>query len=643
MSAAGAIEAGSSFIRFFADLSSLQSSIKTLGSEVKSWSTGVAKESSRKVSTAFEDSSNAANDFGRSTAAASAVVSGSLQNVTASAAGASGAINAATGSVYAMAATATPAQRVSSALAGVAVSAATLFSRLASMPPILATISGYLGFTIAKWSNFTAIGRNSLVAAMGMRYLSGILKQLGIDTTRLDLLQANLTKIGNRAVWAGRGVWLLVAPFKAVYSAASLAIGAASRLAGLTGRAFSGIGRAGRMGAVTGGIGTLAGTSAIEGEEGGGTGKVVAAGALSGLLMGGVVGAGIGAAAVGLGLTIKTALSRGAAEGARESKDFLTQLGVAMIDAGNFIKGVWTQIYDKFKSVFASMATEGPSVFDRIKDAVFPIVDAVKNVWLPGMFSAIDSIASYFRSGTQQLGRTWTDWIVESVASVADFIANFDLYFQYAQQTVVMWASNAILQVGDFFNNAVALASWFGENWYDVLKTVGNFMVTVFENSTSNIVELFSKLWEWVKGGMVGGLDFNFKGITDGFQSEIKEWPKLIKTELETSTPEMDAIAKRIAERQKATEGRRGQQGNIEAAASAVQEEAKRARDTRFGAVSAQSQDAYSALSRAMNATGTNKEEVGLLKQAVTELKTVAKNTGKATDKGAMPGWKMQP
>lgn len=602
MSAAGAIEAGASFIRFFADLSELHAGIKNAAKEATSVGKMIADNFSRNVSTGMENAADSASSFGSAAAASSSTAAAGLQKVTVEAQSASGAV-ANVGRQF--------------SIAGAASNA------------ITAAGTGIRGVMSSAWSAVGGLGgiaKTAWAASWGLRAVSIAGRLMGKDVSGLEPWIKNL----NRFSWAAWGVNLAL---KAVSASAAGLRG----LASLPGRAIGALGRFGRFG----GAATTAMTVADSAQaEQGNTGKSIAGGALAGLMMGGVVGAGLGAAAVGLGLTIKTALSRGAMEGARDSKDFLTQLGVAMIDAGNFIKGVWTQVYDKFKSVFASMATEGPSVFERIKDAVFPIVDAVTNVWLPNMFSAIDSIAGAFSSRTQGMGRTWGEFIGETVAGVADFIANFDLYFQYAQQYWVNWTGNRILQFQDMITNFGTMLEWFGKNWQSVLQDIGTLYVTYLTNMVTNFQNAFTAVIDFAKGK---GFKFEAVNPFEGWESSIKEWPKLIATALSESSPEMDAILGRITDRQRAMEGRRGQGGNIEAAATAVQDEAKRARDTRFGAVSSQSQDAYSALSRAMNATGANKEEVGLLKQAVKELKTVAKNTGKATDKGAMPGWKMQP
>ena len=610
--AAGAIEAGRSFIKFYADLSDLYDSFKTAGKETASVAKSIAENWSKQVSTGLDSATTAANSFGQQAATASGSASTGLQQVAIDANMASGAVGQ-VGRQFSIAGAASKAISIAQ--------------------------GGVKGIASAAWGAIGGLGgiaKSANAASWALRTASIAGRLMGKDVSSLEPWIRNL----NRISWAAWGV-------NTAIKAASLTARSFSALASLPGRAVVAIGRvAGRLGRF-GGIGAAGATaasaaSAATGEEGD-SASAVAGGALTGMMLGGPAGAAIAAGAVGLGLTIKTALSRGAMEGARDSQDFLTQLGVAMIDTGTWIKGVWDQIYGKFKSVFESMKTEGPSVFDRIREAVFPIVDAVQNIWLPAMFGAIDSIVSYFQSGRQTMGRTWTDWIVETVAGVADFVANFDIYFQMAQQTIVMWAGNAIVQFSDFFKNAGVWFDWFGKNWFDVLMTMADYASTVFINIGQNIRDNFGALWDWVSNGFQGDLNFNWTALDDGFRSTVSKWPDLVETELATTTPELDALSKQLAARQAAMEERRkNQTGPVEAAAGAVQDESRRARDTRFGAVSAQSQEAYAAISRYQNQQTSSKPELDVAKQQLTEFKGVRKSLDRIADNTRPAGFDQQ-
>jgi hypothetical protein len=172
---------------------------------------------------------------------------------------------------------------------------------------------------------------------------------------------------------------------------------------------------------------------------------------------------------------------------------------------------------------------------------------------------------------------------------------------------------------------------FFRDNWIAILKDIEGYLSTVFRNAVINSANFVSELWKWSKTTMTGPILFDFKPLGDGFRSEVKQWPKFMKSELMTDNDEMKRLAARIFDRQQAAKGARIPAADaVDKASDAMKGETKRASDSRFGAVSAQSQEAYAALSRVTNAqAGPTLADKQLKEQQATnkKLDKIADNT----------------
>lgn len=579
----GAIEAGSAFVRFWGDISELVGTMKTLSGDVKNVAGAISKEVSQKMSGGFATAEAAAAQFGATATAAGHQVAASM---TAAAAKTTG--------VWA------GFQRIASSTVGIARASLT----------------------------FGNIAKTAGIASWGLFGVSRVMRMMGKDTTQIDMI----TKALWRVSWAARAAAIAVGLIKLP----GRVLGGITGLARSAGRGLGGLG--GRV-AGLGGLMALNSASAAPGEEGEqeSTGANVAGSALTGFALGGAVGA----AALGLGALIKSAISRNTAEGVGEATGFLGQLGAAATATGQWFADIFGKAKASVTGAFASLKTEGPSIFERLTQAVFPLVDAVENVWLPAFQNAVTSMASLFKSNTAEMERSWSDWIVDSVAALSEFVGNIDIYFQIAQQTLVMWASNSILQVSDLFTNIGKWLDWFGKNWSDMLFTAFDLAATVFINIGQNIRDIFSEIWEWVKSGFTSDFEIDWTPLTEGFVSTIKEWPDLVETELAESTPELDSLFGQLGERQAATERRRAERAtaisSVDVGGSAAATR-RNLPDARFGATSAQSQEGLSLLAQIQNKNAGRDPVAENTKQMVKEQKATHKEIVKVVE-ALNSGW----
>src|SRR5690606_13359821 len=63
---------------------------------------------------------------------------------------------------------------------------------------------------------------------------------------------------------------------------------------------------------------------------------------------------------------------------------------------------------------------------------------------------------------------------------------------------------------------------WFYENWRDIWKDVGNMVRVVGQNMMDNLGEIVAGVMAFLRGNPQ---DFEFKALTDGFESSLRSLP----------------------------------------------------------------------------------------------------------------------
>lgn len=215
------------------------------------------------------------------------------------------------------------------------------------------------------------------------------------------------------------------------------------------------------------------------------------------------------------------------------------------------ILGIWSNIQDAIGFISTDIGKaliEGFNLKALASDTA-GFLNTFRSDWLPGITTVINTVGQAFGRVVSFMQSGWGAWIGQSIAQVVDFYANFDLYFQLAQQSIVLWAANNINRVSTFFTNIGEWLSWFMANWKSVFTTAGDFLVTVLTNAAKNFSSLFTAVFDFAKGK---GFNFKATNITEGFQSSIAELPKLTEAAIADTTPELDALFKELGERQAA-------------------------------------------------------------------------------------------
>jgi len=142
------------------------------------------------------------------------------------------------------------------------------------------------------------------------------------------------------------------------------------------------------------------------------------------------------------------------------------------------------------------------------------------------------------------------EWAGNALSSIAEWAAgvrrwitfvrdNWDMAWDIIAEKVSLAASNAWASIEAFGTNIVQVVAWFGDNWRNVFTDIYHATSTILTNLFTNMRSLWSAFWNWIK---TGRWEFEWKGLTEGFKSSIKEWPRLVEADVRETTPELERL-----------------------------------------------------------------------------------------------------
>lgn len=218
---------------------------------------------------------------------------------------------------------------------------------------------------------------------------------------------------------------------------------------------------------------------------------------------------------------------------------------------GQTTAGLFGQLQD---AVSLSMTDIGSAIirgFDLngLMQNANSFLDSFRSEWLPGITTGINQMGAAFQRATAFMATSWGEWTAGTVASLVEFVSNFDLYWQIAQQNIVLWVANNLNRISTFFTNAGELAAWFGDNFGDIFYTSVDYVATLAINLAENLKSIWQGVLDFIAGK---GFNVDFKPLADGFRNTIKKMPEYTKAAVDDTTPELEALYQQLASRQAA-------------------------------------------------------------------------------------------
>lgn len=244
------------------------------------------------------------------------------------------------------------------------------------------------------------------------------------------------------------------------------------------------------------------------------------------------------------------------------------KFGGGMEKQSSTLAGVWSTLRDSVGLVMTEIGQEIMSAFDLTGSisSFTEFVNTFRSTWMPAIRGGIQAVAETWRGTMILFQEAWNGWLGQSVSLLVDFVANFDLYFGVLYQNVILWASNSLNTVTNFFNNAAQMGGWFVDNLGNFFVSAGQFAITVFQNLGENIRGVWSGILSYIQGN---GFKFNATPLLDGFESTISAMPNLTSAAIADTTHELDRLYEELGNRQAEATA-----GAIQAAVPAVAEAA---------------------------------------------------------------------
>jgi len=204
------------------------------------------------------------------------------------------------------------------------------------------------------------------------------------------------------------------------------------------------------------------------------------------------------------------------------------KIGGAAEAAGGTAAGQFTILQERLGDVYESIGTALLPVLESLLPAFDGIVAFIEDSVVPSIISVIGQFQEWGSIIADYIGPMFS-WLVD--AGVAAYtglqtvVQNFaDSMELYATVYVLAWVK-AFEEVKHFLVEAMpAYLSWFGRNWMNIFKDIGNSTVTIFKNLWANITDFWDGLMSLLSGG-----DFKFEmtPLLKGFEAVTEELPKI--------------------------------------------------------------------------------------------------------------------
>jgi phage-related protein len=198
----------------------------------------------------------------------------------------------------------------------------------------------------------------------------------------------------------------------------------------------------------------------------------------------------------------------------------------------------------EFYSIYNVIAAVLGAVWQIVQAAWSGIVTAWN--WALNLIGAeTTDTGSEVKSVFQTL-QEWGQWLAQGITlalnTAAYAITHWRDTFELAGAEVALFVVRTGNQIAHVFTKVIpALLTWFIGNWRDIFTTIWNFTTSVFTNLLKNIGAFFSAVKSFLKGD---GFDFKWTGLTEGFESTIKELPQIAEREI---GPREKALAENAA------------------------------------------------------------------------------------------------
>jgi len=243
-----------------------------------------------------------------------------------------------------------------------------------------------------------------------------------------------------------------------------------------------------------------------------------------------------------------------------------------MMGAGaETLSGKWSNLQDNADMAFRDIGTGIIQAFDLkgILDGTIEFTDGFRTAIQPIIADVVPSIRHLMESLSGSFGFAWEQmtgatgtgvdfvisglreiggWAIDLIDTTSFVIDNWGLLWGIAYENAALTFTNIIERVKTWGINVSEIASWAGNNFWDIMSTATDAVLTIFINLGTNIRMVWKEIIDYIWSMGDDPIKFNFTPMLDGFKSTIREMPQLTEAAIQTTTAELDRLNTSLAE-----------------------------------------------------------------------------------------------
>jgi len=198
--------------------------------------------------------------------------------------------------------------------------------------------------------------------------------------------------------------------------------------------------------------------------------------------------------------------------------------------------GAQAVIMQELKSEFGGAAQALADPFTQMKNTVGDASESLGMLLIPSLEVAARGVDNFFvnlangRGGLAELG-----------VEFASFFQNIGLFFEYAGTSAAASFYKIDADIEHILLNAIpAYLGWLRAEWLNIFTDITNFQTTVMTNAVRNM----GSAWDWLLSYVSGKpIQMDLRGLTEGFTSSVKTLPEIPKRALTDMETELNAMA----------------------------------------------------------------------------------------------------
>lgn len=249
----------------------------------------------------------------------------------------------------------------------------------------------------------------------------------------------------------------------------------------------------------------------------------------------------------GVFLTEDAVKAQGMAMGLELVNGQLTEGGKIMARQALILNGLADAQGDHSRTM-SETQNQQKKILGDLHNATEAFGAAVLPIWnelLVAATSALSGITRWLGQSKESFDG-WVGTIVGGLQTVVVIFRNWEI----ATQITELKFSESIINMGEwiqwFVDSSREYASWFGRNWFAIIRDTLMATLTIFENVFKNIRDLVKASWDFV---MNPGAGWNFQGteLLKGFESTMEQLPDIARPHLTSLQDQIDALGEQMA------------------------------------------------------------------------------------------------